>query len=147
MREDGETAVQRLLEQAGRRVFALDGPLVEAALARTDAEEWVFLLTAHHLVVDGWSFDILWRDLEILYRDRVAGGGLSLPPRSSPSPTAPGGRVNVSPRAETGPIWPSGGKSWRGSPTGPDRRTPRTPTVRAAAGQCGSGASFPTNCA
>ncbi|MFI9190667.1 amino acid adenylation domain-containing protein [Streptomyces californicus] len=80
MREDGEAAVQRLLEQAGRRVFALDGPLVEATLARTDAEEWVFLLTAHHLVVDGWSFDILWRDLEILYRDRVAGGDLSLPP-------------------------------------------------------------------
>ncbi|CAM5711951.1 non-ribosomal peptide synthetase [Streptomyces californicus] len=79
-REDGEAGVQRLLEQAGRRVFALDGPLVEATLARTDAEEWVFLLTAHHLVVDGWSFDILWRDLEILYRDRVAGGGLSLPP-------------------------------------------------------------------
>ncbi|MFD5977929.1 condensation domain-containing protein [Streptomyces bacillaris] len=80
LRGSGEAAVRGLLEQAGRRVFDLSGPLVETTLARTGDEEWVFLFTAHHLIVDGWSFDILWRDLEALYRLHAGGSG----PRPAP---------------------------------------------------------------
>ncbi|MFB6907264.1 amino acid adenylation domain-containing protein [Streptomyces bacillaris] len=80
LRGAGEPAVRGLLEQAGRRVFDLSGPLVETTLARTGDEEWVFLFTAHHLIVDGWSFDILWRDLEALYRLHAGGSG----PRPAP---------------------------------------------------------------
>ncbi|MFF8789308.1 amino acid adenylation domain-containing protein [Streptomyces sp. NPDC015125] len=80
LRGAGTAAVHQLLEQAGRRVFDLDGPLVETALARIGDEEWVFLFTAHHLVVDGWSFDVLWRDLEALYRRHAKGSGPQLAP-------------------------------------------------------------------
>jgi nonribosomal peptide synthetase protein VioA len=75
LREVGEAAVPSLLEKAGRRVFVLEGPLVETTLARIGDEEWVFLFTAHHLVVDGWSFGLLWQDLERLYRRHATGGG------------------------------------------------------------------------
>ncbi|MFI6512057.1 amino acid adenylation domain-containing protein [Streptosporangium sp. NPDC050855] len=80
VRGAGEAAVQQLLEQAGCRIFGLDGPLVEVFLARTGAQEWVFVFTAHHLIVDGWSFDILWRDLEALYRQHATGGDPGLAP-------------------------------------------------------------------
>ncbi|MFJ9107699.1 amino acid adenylation domain-containing protein [Streptomyces sp. NPDC102283] len=82
LRGQGEAAVSGLLERAGHRVFDLSGPLAETTLARIGEEEWVFLFTAHHLVVDGWSFGLLWRDLEGLYRRHSTGGGLCpAPPR------------------------------------------------------------------
>ncbi|WP_190109199.1 non-ribosomal peptide synthetase [Streptomyces cinnamoneus] len=70
-----EAGVRELLGAAARRVFDLDGPLVETVLARVADEEWLFLFTAHHLVVDGWSFDVLWRDLGALYRLHATGEG------------------------------------------------------------------------
>lgn len=75
LRAEGEAAARRLLDAAGRRTFDLTGPLVETALARTADDTWLLLFTAHHLVVDGWSFDVLWRDLEALYRWHATGRG------------------------------------------------------------------------
>lgn len=41
-------------------------PLLRCALART-AGGWVFVLVVHHLVADGASMPLLWRDLSALY--------------------------------------------------------------------------------
>jgi acyl carrier protein len=67
-------AVERELRLAERlrelalQVFDLErGPLVTAHLFRLAPEEHVFFFMAHHLVWDGWSFDILYRDLGALY--------------------------------------------------------------------------------
>ncbi|MFB6888189.1 amino acid adenylation domain-containing protein [Kitasatospora sp. NPDC056327] len=75
VRGAGPAGARELLDAVGRRVFDLDGPLVETVLARVADDEWLFLFTAHHLVVDGWSFDVLWRELEALYRVHSTGGG------------------------------------------------------------------------
>lgn len=44
------------------------GPLFNAQILRISATEHALLMTAHHIVCDGWSFGILVRDLATLYR-------------------------------------------------------------------------------
>ncbi|MBX9602041.1 MAG: amino acid adenylation domain-containing protein [Bryobacteraceae bacterium] len=43
------------------------GPLLRASLAQLDPEEHVLFLTAHHIVCDGWSFNVLLEELSQLY--------------------------------------------------------------------------------
>ena len=57
----------RLLIEA-KRPFDLErGPLFRAALVRLASEEHLLLLDMHHIVSDGWSFGILYRELAALY--------------------------------------------------------------------------------
>jgi amino acid adenylation domain-containing protein len=56
-----------------REPFDLDGPLLRAVLLRS-ADRDLLLVTIHHIACDGWSVDVLVRELGTLY----AGG--SLPP-------------------------------------------------------------------
>lgn len=62
-----------------RASFDLDtGPLLRAALLRTPERE-LLLLTIHHIACDGWSIDLLVRELGTLYDDLRAGRTPSLP--------------------------------------------------------------------
>jgi len=57
------------------RPFDLDqAPLLRASLAPAGPNEWEFALTMHHIVSDGWSMGVFFRDLSAFYR------GHSLPP-------------------------------------------------------------------
>src|SRR5690606_4905916 len=48
--------------------FLLDeGPLLRAELVRLSEDEHVLLLHAHHLVCDGWSWNVIVRELGTLY--------------------------------------------------------------------------------
>ena len=58
------------------------GPLLRATLLRLGAERHVLLLTMHHIVSDGWSMEILLRELVALYEAFAAG-------RPSPLPKLP----------------------------------------------------------
>ncbi|MFJ8692602.1 amino acid adenylation domain-containing protein [Streptomyces roseolilacinus] len=81
LRVAGAPGERELLEREVRRVFPLDGPLVSGTLARLADDVRLFLFTAHHLVVDGWSLDVLWKDLERLYRRHREG---AVPPPEMP---------------------------------------------------------------
>ncbi len=49
--------------------FALDqAPLVRVLLAAARADEWLLVITFHHLVCDGWSTGIFLRELADVYR-------------------------------------------------------------------------------
>ncbi|MEV7098320.1 amino acid adenylation domain-containing protein [Amycolatopsis sp. NPDC051045] len=54
-------------------------PAFRATLVRVAAEEHVLVLAMHHIITDGWSSDILRRDLRELYRARRAGEPARLP--------------------------------------------------------------------
>ncbi|HEY0602945.1 MAG TPA: condensation domain-containing protein, partial [Herpetosiphonaceae bacterium] len=58
---------QRIGEVIQRRFDLQHGPLLRAALYQIDADEHVLLLTIHHIVADGWSMDVLMRELERWY--------------------------------------------------------------------------------
>jgi amino acid adenylation domain-containing protein/non-ribosomal peptide synthase protein (TIGR01720 family) len=74
----------RALEMAraeGARPFDLAaGPLMRAAVLRLDEDDAVALFTLHHVVSDGWSRDVLVRDLSELYAAAVQGRAPALPP-------------------------------------------------------------------
>ncbi|MFD3422411.1 condensation domain-containing protein [Streptomyces decoyicus] len=53
--------------------IALDGPLARAGLIQ-GAGEIRFVLAAHQMVMDPWSWGLLLRDLAVLYADPDAGG-------------------------------------------------------------------------
>ncbi|MFE9426948.1 amino acid adenylation domain-containing protein [Kitasatospora sp. NPDC006697] len=64
------------------RPFRLDQePPLRALLVRTGPAEHLLALTAHHIAVDGWSVDLLTRDLGLLYRARTTG---ATPPPAPP---------------------------------------------------------------
>jgi amino acid adenylation domain-containing protein len=65
---------RRLAEEEARRPFELaHGPLLRALLLRLSGQEYLLLLTMHHIVSDGWSDGILLRELWALYRAFAAG--------------------------------------------------------------------------
>ncbi|WP_420126422.1 non-ribosomal peptide synthase/polyketide synthase [Longimicrobium sp.] len=71
----GEAAVERRTSEEARRVFDLAaGPLFRAALLRVDAEDHVLLLSMHHIVSDGWSMGLLFREVAALYAAYREGG-------------------------------------------------------------------------
>jgi amino acid adenylation domain-containing protein len=72
--------VHRLAAGNASRPFNLArGPLLRAALLRTDAAEFTLLLAMHHIVSDGWSMGIVVREFVPLYRAALAGRPSPLP--------------------------------------------------------------------
>ena len=62
------------------------GPLLRAELLRLGADEHLLLLTAHHIVCDGWSWWVLVRELGALYGQRCGVAGeepLAMPASSA----------------------------------------------------------------
>src|SRR5215213_7151460 len=69
-----EEAVQQWVHEAAREPFDLErGPLFRAGLLRLGEEEHVLLVTMHHVVSDGWSLGVFWRELGALYEAFVRG--------------------------------------------------------------------------
>ncbi|MEH0844049.1 amino acid adenylation domain-containing protein [Micromonospora sp. CPCC 205711] len=62
-------AAQALVDAAAAEPFDLaTGPLLRALLIRLADDDHVLFLGKHHIVGDGWSVDVLLRDLITLYR-------------------------------------------------------------------------------
>ena len=55
------------------------GPLLRSSLVRLGTEDHLLLLTLHHIVADGWSMSLLFRELGALYAAFVAGRPSPLP--------------------------------------------------------------------
>jgi amino acid adenylation domain-containing protein len=65
---DRQAEVRRRAGEEARRAFDLSaGPLFRATLLRLGGEEHVLLLSMHHIVSDGWSMGVLFRELSSLY--------------------------------------------------------------------------------
>ncbi|PHV12097.1 non-ribosomal peptide synthetase [Chitinimonas sp. BJB300] len=64
-----EAELARLLAEESRQPFDLtQAPLLRATLIECAADSHVLLLTPHHIVADGWSIDIMVRELSQFYR-------------------------------------------------------------------------------
>ncbi|HEX7243819.1 MAG TPA: AMP-binding protein, partial [Longimicrobiaceae bacterium] len=63
-----EAGAERLASEETLRPFDLEhGPLLRSTLLRLDEEEHVLLFTLHHVVSDGWSMQVLVREVSALY--------------------------------------------------------------------------------
>ena len=80
-RDDAEQELARLCREEADTPFDLTaGPLIRGRLIRIAEREYLFLLTQHHIVSDGWSMGVLVRELGALYGRFVAGQDDPLPP-------------------------------------------------------------------
>ncbi len=75
-----ETYVQEQGRQLAQLPFDLDvAPLWRTRLLRFGDDDAVLLLVMHHLIADGWSLSILFRDLTEIYANRSASAATALP--------------------------------------------------------------------
>src|SRR6266542_2521362 len=66
---DAWEQLTQLSKEEARTPFDLSrGPLIRARLIRMGEQEYVFLLTQHHIVSDGASLGVFVRELSVLYR-------------------------------------------------------------------------------
>ena len=77
--ERAAEARRRATEDAARPFDLAAGPLFRVRLLRLAAEEYSLLLTIHHIVGDGWSTGVFFRELAALYDAYAAGRESPLP--------------------------------------------------------------------
>jgi len=66
--EEREAEVMRLATEEAAKPFDLTtGPLVRTALLQLGAGEHAFLLTVHHIISDGWSLTVFFKELTAIY--------------------------------------------------------------------------------
>ncbi len=79
--EGREAEAQRLATVEAQRPFDLRrGPLLRFGLIELDVDRWLFVVTLHHIVADGWSMGVFFREVAALYRAAVTGSDPGLAP-------------------------------------------------------------------
>jgi amino acid adenylation domain-containing protein/non-ribosomal peptide synthase protein (TIGR01720 family) len=79
--DNPEPQAQQLVNQEAAKAYDLKtGPLFKVKLYHLGAERYVFLLSMHHIISDGWSLEIFVKELLILYKALVAKRDHPLPP-------------------------------------------------------------------
>ncbi len=73
--------VNQLITEEGERAFDLsNGPLIRMKLLQVGSQEYVLVVTMHHIVTDGWSMNVFIQELTKLYEVFRHGETPSLPP-------------------------------------------------------------------
>ncbi|HTV87189.1 MAG TPA: amino acid adenylation domain-containing protein, partial [Dyella sp.] len=74
-----EARLKACMDAEAERPFDLSqGPLMRAHLWRVSDTEHVLVLNLHHSICDGWSFGLLFRELDQEYSARMAGVGAAI---------------------------------------------------------------------
>ena len=80
-REITASVLRQQLSDEGRRPFDLSLDLMlRAVLYQLADDEHVLQITIHHLSCDGWSFQLLFNELSVLYRGICSAQSVKLPP-------------------------------------------------------------------
>ena len=75
-----EARARRLAREEALRPFDVEnGPVVRAFLMTFSSHEHRLSLNFHHLIADGWSFSVLWRESRELYAAALEGRVADLP--------------------------------------------------------------------
>jgi tyrocidine synthetase III len=76
-----EETARKLADEEANKPFDLSaGPLLRAHLLQTEDERYLFLFTMHHIISDGWSMEVLTREVLSLYESFSKEVQPSLPP-------------------------------------------------------------------
>ncbi|MHC5064994.1 MAG: aminotransferase class III-fold pyridoxal phosphate-dependent enzyme, partial [Planctomycetota bacterium] len=79
--EDRASELSRLrADEVSTALDIEEGPLLRAQLIRLDEQDHVFILTAHHIIADGWSCGIIMRELGERYAALCEDRPADLPP-------------------------------------------------------------------
>ena len=79
--EDANNSIDRHALQEAQHHFDLSqGPLFRFKLLKVDEEHHVLLISAHHIIMDGWSFGVFFKELMAFYNAFLHKRNPSLPP-------------------------------------------------------------------
>src|SRR5262249_11516119 len=70
---------ERLVAEVARPFDLAQGPLLRMTLLRLAEDRHILLLLMHHIITDGWSIEVLMREVTKLYEDFSDGKASSLP--------------------------------------------------------------------
>ncbi len=71
--------LQLATEEAQKPFNLAQGPLLRTTLLRISDKEYVFLLTISHIISDGWSMGVFFRELTAIYGAFIIGASSPLP--------------------------------------------------------------------
>ena len=75
-----DSKIAEILEKDGRSPFDLKfGPLIRFSAIKTSQYDHVIIFTAHHVICDGWSMDVLLKDVSEAYSNLVKGESVLVP--------------------------------------------------------------------
>ncbi|GHA47767.1 hypothetical protein GCM10008927_10880 [Amylibacter ulvae] len=74
---------QIILDEVNEPFDMQSGPFVRAQLISNSKTDHNLIITAHHIVCDGWSIDVIMRDIGAVYSALMLGENPSLPPAQS----------------------------------------------------------------
>src|ERR1700733_7564150 len=75
-----ETEALRIAAEEGTKPFDLrEGPLIRPVLVRLEPERHFLVLTMHHIIADGWSIALLFREVTKSYAALTKGEAPNLP--------------------------------------------------------------------
>ena len=75
-----ETEALRIAAEEGTKPFDLrEGPLIRPVLVRLEPERHFLVLTMHHIIADGWSIALLFREVTKTYAALTKGEAPDLP--------------------------------------------------------------------
>jgi len=78
--DEREARVAALLASEVGQLFDLvNGPPVRVRIVRLETNTHLLLITTHHIICDGWSWDVLLRDLSALFSSACRGTNSDLP--------------------------------------------------------------------
>ncbi|WP_387467350.1 amino acid adenylation domain-containing protein [Photorhabdus sp. RM323S] len=81
--DDKEKILAQLVEETFNSPFDfVQGPLLRACLVQLQNNEYIFLLSQHHIITDGWSIGIFINELCTIYNDLIHHRAISLHPLS-----------------------------------------------------------------
>ncbi|GAA3932910.1 amino acid adenylation domain-containing protein [Chitinophaga oryziterrae] len=83
LEDTDEQEISRYIAEVSCRPFDLrHGPLFRAGLIRKSNDNYQLWFNMHHIISDGWSMEVLLKDVQQLYMAETKGNGLILPPLS-----------------------------------------------------------------
>src|SRR6202795_1577695 len=75
-----EREALRIASEEGKRPFDLTrGPLLRTVLLQVSRDQYILVLAMHHIITDGWSISILFRELAHCYEAYASGREPQLP--------------------------------------------------------------------
>lgn len=74
-----DKVAQYILADANKVFDLVSGPLLRAGLIRLNKDEHQLVLTAHHIICDGWSTGIMIEELGLLYSSKVSNENIKIP--------------------------------------------------------------------
>jgi len=82
-KEERESSIRQYVEEEVSRGFSLEeGPLIRCSILKESESSYVWVLVMHHIVSDGWSMGVLYREFSEMYNAELEQRQANLEPLS-----------------------------------------------------------------